>query len=483
MRILFARIAWMLARLALLMVLCFLVIESVLCPKITKEAFDSQTLSGFDRPSFLNPRPMDLRERCRWVLVRLQRGPDQAAQRELVRLGGAAFSEVIPQLDALPAAAARRASIALLQVARRMDPQAAAGLDTTVNPKAAIQSFWREREPDFHLVMAHRWVRRYKQHPLPTREVELGRLDTFALGALIAEMPRITSTTELAQARRLSRMAARATGLNWSIPDHSDFGAAGNIVSHWKRWWYLHSAEYRVLDGPARLSAALGETRFGKWLGLVAFHGMGLDRQGTPVFQKLVASAPPTLALVIAGFLGAWLSSLAWGGLWRRAATFPFVADTMPALGAVPAVAMITWLVGPGAAGHSSTTAAFAVACAVGLGAALTLGPTEREAHVRRLSLAAPVGSLFGLWRQSARTLAAVTGADWPWVLTTCTVAEQAASLDGLGRLSIEAFRNTDVETLMALALASATLVLAVELLLLPWPRHAPRPLPVKGVA
>jgi peptide/nickel transport system permease protein len=116
-------------------------------------------------------------------------------------------------------------------------------------------------------------------------------------------------------------VASHVTGRTVLIAPDSDPGFVRRAVADWEEWWYVHRSDYVRLEGVDRVGAALGETRYGKWV-LRAMSGeLGVStRDGEPVIDKLRARTPVTLTITALALIASYAIGVPLGVLsaWRR---------------------------------------------------------------------------------------------------------------------------------------------------------------------
>ena len=474
MRLLFRRLAWLVARLLFLCMVSFAILRLPDGSLRSTEPWRSASQPDPSLPRFVNPSPRDLRARCDALVDRLKSGPDPGASRELVRLGAASFPLVLPEMSSLPPPAQKRLARALLDVVQRMGLDPGPRLEDGESAPRYLQRTWKERAVDFDPRVVRRWVERLADQSLLARRSEVAQLDTFALNEIIAALPEVQTSSDARRAQRLVELASHCTGLDWMIEPSMSVPQARDVVERWKRWWLLHRADYTVLDGPARLSAILTETQFGKWMAMALAHQMGVDGRGRAVAPQVGAAALVTLPLVMAAFLGSWLVLFVLAGVRNQRVARPGIRRwVVTALGAVPPVAYAAW------ASSACTPSTRAVLGAITAGVVVALGALATAmrtfGNFARLSTDSEFPPRARVkWRDLLRTIATLTDSDWPWVLTTAFVVERAFLLPGIGMLSVNAIKSGDWYSLMAVALVSALFLLLLELILSPWPssRH-----------
>jgi len=83
------------------------------------------------------------------------------------------------------------------------------------------------------------------------------------------------------------------------------------IRDGWLSWWYVHKSDYVAFVGPERITAAVSETRYGKWLARAATGEVGVSPiDNRPIFDKLMAGARVTFSLTGLAMLASYLIAL-----------------------------------------------------------------------------------------------------------------------------------------------------------------------------
>jgi ABC-type dipeptide/oligopeptide/nickel transport system permease component len=239
-------------------------------------------------------------------------------EERLARIGGAALPHLLPHLDDLPPSSRGRIAVALAPVARRMRIGEEAEL---VQPERAVpfwERFWADRSVDFTEPAVKRSVQRVVTRDSELLEQELRLVDTFALRQLVHAMTTTTDATALA---RLTKIASYVTVRDGTLEANADRAQARAMVSEWLSWWYVHEADYVVLEGGEKVTASIAQTRYAKWV-LGAITGqLGLStRDGLPIFDKLVARAPITLGIALLALFVSAAAGVPIGvvAAWRR---------------------------------------------------------------------------------------------------------------------------------------------------------------------
>jgi ABC-type dipeptide/oligopeptide/nickel transport system permease component len=285
-----------------------------------------------DLPRLLNVAPRDVRttvDECVGHIV----GSDRDAafcEARLARIGGAALPHLLPRLDDIPAGPRGRIALALAPVARRMG---IGDSDDLTDPKRAVlfwHHFWEDRSVDFTEPAVRRSVQRITSRESDLLEDEIRLLDTFALHEVINAMRKARDDT--AALARLTRIAARVTGRDTVdeaqargsshvLAPTADRARVRSVVSEWLSWWYVHEADYIVLQGGEKVTASIAQTRYAKWVLGAVTGQLGLStRDGLPIFDKLLVRAPVTLGMALLALLVSAIVSVPTGvvAAWRR---------------------------------------------------------------------------------------------------------------------------------------------------------------------
>jgi ABC-type dipeptide/oligopeptide/nickel transport system permease component len=273
-----------------------------------------------DLPRFLNTAPADVKTRIDTCIGHIVFEDDDAelCERRLAQIGGAGLPYLLPHLDTIPPGSRGRIALALAPIARRMGIGEERELTDPGQAALFWGRFWEDRSVDFTAPAVHREVDRLVQRGTDLREEELRVVDTFALEQLIEAM-RVTKDREALV--RLTRLAAHVTGRDVMVSAEEDSSRARAVVSDWQSWWYVHESDYIALQGGAKVTASIAQTRYAKWVLGAATGQLGLStRDGEPVFDKLLARAPVTLGMAFLALLLASAIAVPLGVIaaWRR---------------------------------------------------------------------------------------------------------------------------------------------------------------------
>ena len=441
----------------------------------TSPAEPTRRARFLDLPRFVNQHPVDVHTRAAAALAHVAAGDDQhdRAARELVRLGGAAFPYVLPDLEALEPEARRRVAIALGPVAVRMG--LAEGLDLA-DPDAATlfwTRFWDDRALDFTRPVVTRAVDRFVEHGSDAREDDLRVLDTFALPAVLRAL---RTTRNPATRLRLSQIAQHAAARGPVIDFTSAPDRVRREIADWREWWFVYGTDFVALSGAERSIATITDTQYGKWLRRIANGELGLSLlDGEPIADKLRARAPVTmlvcaLAMLASGALAVPLGAL---GAWRRGSVFDVTTSAaLFLLYAVPTFVLAEVLLrigGRGTALPEALRVTLAVA-AVSAGSLATLSRWQRVAILDVLSQdfirTARAKGAPGLrvlvvhaLRNALAPMVTVMGLQLPVLLAGACVVEDVFGLPGIGFETLRALEVHDAPWLMAVLLPTSVAV------------------------
>jgi ABC-type dipeptide/oligopeptide/nickel transport system permease component len=273
-----------------------------------------------DLPRLLNVAPHDVRttvEECTAHIVANDADAGFCEER-LGRIGGAALPHLLPHLDDLPPAGRRRIALALAPVARRMGIGEEADLSDPDRAAHFWKRFWDDRSVDFTEPAVRRSVERITGRESDLLEQEIRLVDTFALQQLVGALKRTRDPVALS---RLTRIASHVTNRRGIVEPSAERADARSVVSDWLSWWYVHEADYVVLQGGDKVTASIAQTRYAKWVLGAVTGQLGLStRDGLPIFDKLVDRAPITLGMATLALLVSVLVGVPVGvvAAWRR---------------------------------------------------------------------------------------------------------------------------------------------------------------------
>jgi peptide/nickel transport system permease protein len=257
-------------------------------------------------PLLVNPAPRNARDLALKAAADVAKGgaAARAGARELVRLGGAAFPHVLPNLDALEPAARGRVALALAPVAFRMGVADPGDFDTAERAIGFFTRYWEDRSADFRSTVVRRKVARLAERALPLRQKEVRELDTFALPELLEALGQLREVEDARRAGRLVPVIAHATGLDFALTDDTSLEQARRVVTRVRAFALTHGSDFVTLDGPGRLSATVMQTRYFRWLTATVQAARGSDATGAEVMRQVRTATGPfvlTSLLVLAG--------------------------------------------------------------------------------------------------------------------------------------------------------------------------------------
>ncbi|MDB4935107.1 MAG: Dipeptide transport system permease protein DppB [Labilithrix sp.] len=273
-----------------------------------------------DLPRFVNVAPTDVRTGVDACIVHLVADDDDAELCEirLAQIGGAGLPYLLPHLDTIPPTPRGRIAMALAPIARRMGVGDERELASPSSAALFWERFWEDRSVDFTAPAVHREVDRLVKRGSDLREEELRFVDTFALEQLVEAM-RLTKDRDALV--RLTRLASHVTERDVTVKPDDDAKRVRAVVSDWQSWWYVHDSDYVALQGGAKVTASIAQTRYAKWVLGAATGQLGLSTSdGEPVFDKLLARAPVTLGMAFLALLLSAAIAVPLGVLaaWRR---------------------------------------------------------------------------------------------------------------------------------------------------------------------
>jgi peptide/nickel transport system permease protein len=387
------------------------------------------------RPLLFNAAPRNVRDLSLALATTVRSGGPgaEAAGRELVRLGAAAFPHLLPLLDALDPTARGRLALALGPVALRMG---VAEADDVATPQAAIaffSHFWQERSADYRGPAVKRKVARLAEQALPLRKKEVMELDTYALPALLGALGHVESPEDVKRIARLSPVLSHVTGVGEEAGTLVSVERARRVVRRYRVFERDHLADFLTLDGPGRLGAMLSHTRYARWVG-TAFADASDDPDAAARREHALGTAARSLPLALATLAAAALVAAAVRLVTRRAPRRP---------DAVRAISLVCAAVPAGLAATGLS--------ALGLGAVLTALTLCLSGMLVLEDGARPSTEL-------APTEAFRRALGWLPLAVSALLAAEASAGRGLGGLTARALGDGDLTTLMWVALPLAAL-------------------------
>ncbi|HTM43621.1 MAG TPA: ABC transporter permease subunit [Polyangiaceae bacterium] len=416
-------------------------------------AFAPKTSAGLGRalPLFLNRTPRGVDERARALADTIVSEPGSSgAGSQLVTLGAAALPSLMPYLDSLTPKERARVAFALVPLAKRMGIADNDEFDTPEDAAASWNHYWTDHFIDYRPQVVERAVSRLAQRPSGLRLSEVRRLDTYALGSLMAAIETNHDPLSLSV---LIAAAAEMTGETWHLETDASAAQRAQAVRECKAWWSLERPKFESYQGSRRMIAMLQDTQYGRWImGLMA--GNISDRNSTQQAQWSIA---PTLALIAAGIVGGYFAGPALAA-WSAVATAGrFIALSFSLfLACLPAAAVADWMHSAGIASRMWALLAMGF-----LGAGLLCVyqyQATRDAlsfefvRTHRAFGASPLRAALGALRSSSVVSAAHLANNGPALFAAACVMEWRFDWHGLGWLALKAVRAGDVDTLVWIA-------------------------------
>lgn len=467
----FRRAFWLIASLIFVTLISFGVLSAAIAPAQGQD----------DLPIFLNPTPGRVERLATQLVSQLvsgnqadnSEGVAQAAS-QLAELGGAALPSVLPLLDSLTPEGRAQVAIALAPVRRRMGFESRAVPD--VNRAILFWGrFWEEHAIDYRPVVAERAVSRLALRSTPLRQAEVRRLDTYALDALQKAVREESSADNISRLSRLTHQAALIAGRpELAVSAKAGRDTAVAKIAQWEQWWARNRSRYKTYRGSERITAMLRDTRYGEWVTQLIGGRLGTLRSGQPVGQALKDGLWVTLPLALFGLLGVWLArSLPWffcgfslGGKQLFGPTSRVFMTSIPVVVLLVVFERVNWVPGNNVwvgGGFVFLAGSFGVLRAVRPSVEprqavwfcrtlLALGIRSELAEYTAGGTGSPVGDLH--W-----------GADASRLVTVVFVVESVLGLSGLGTRTLEAFRYRELNWLMAVTMATACCIGAIQLL------------------
>jgi ABC-type dipeptide/oligopeptide/nickel transport system permease component len=385
-----------------------------------------------------------------------------------LRLGGAALPHILPQLPALRPEERLRVAASLAPLAERMGRPVP---EDPLRPDAAVvfwQHFWDDHELDFTEAAVARAVERLVEHGSDLRENDIIALDTYALPEILRAM---LATRDAVVLVRLTYVAHHAAGRGPELEKTASPAEVRRAVADWQEWWFVHAADFMALDGAARATAYVTETRYGKWLLRATSGQLGVSViDGEPIADKLLDRARITLLVCALAMLASWMLAVPLGayGAWRHGGRFDAVSSILlflfyaaPTFGVAEVLRQL--VVGGGLEGAR-------VALAV---TALTLGSVATIARWQRAAMLETIRQDFvrtahakgvPAWRvavvhalrNALLPVVTLAGVHLPVLLGGAFVVEEVFRLPGVGFETMRAIEARDGAWLMAVVLASA---------------------------
>ncbi|WP_394822858.1 ABC transporter permease subunit [Pendulispora albinea] len=429
-----------------------------------------------DLPRFINEHPSDVRTRAEQALDHIAKDDEHAlmAAHTLARLGGAALPHVLPKLDRFAPPERTKVALALAPIGERMGVGSPAELRDPQKASAFWTRFWEDRTLDFTEPSVRRTVGRLLRHTSELRERDITEVDTFALSEILLALKELqqqhAGVGDKEAILRLSGLAAHATGRTVDLTDEPQTAeTARQIARDWQSWWYVHKSDYVTFVGPERITAAVSETRYGKWLARAVTGQFGISPlDNRPIFDKLVDGAQITFALTGLAMLASYLIALPLALLsaWRHnkpvdrsLALVLFVLYSLPTFWVAE---IFVRVMPPGSAGRILWPSA-----ALTVASLASLSRYQRTAMLEVLGLdyvrtarAKGVSEFRVLVMHALRNAMMPTvtlaGLQLPTLIGGAFIVEEVFALPGLGYQSLRAVEGHDNAWLIAMILLAA---------------------------
>jgi ABC-type dipeptide/oligopeptide/nickel transport system permease component len=425
-----------------------------------------------DLPRFVNVSPHDVRTAVDACVAHVVAGDDDAqlCERRLAQIGGAGLPYLLPHLDTVPPVPRGRIALALAPIARRMGVGDERELSNPSSAALFWERFWEDRSVDFTAPAVRREVDRLVKRGSDLREEELRVVDTFALEQLVEAMK---VTKDRAALVRLTRLASHVANRDVAVSADDDAKRARAVVSDWQSWWYVHESDYVALQGGAKVTASIAQTRYSKWVLGAATGQLGLStRDGEPVFDKLLARAPVTLGMAFLALLLSATIAIPLGVLaaWRRG----HVIDHTTALLLLAFYSLPTFLVAELLATFGRAGEAGIVLPVVALATVSLSVMTQQQ----RASMIEALGQDYirAARAKGARTLrvavvhalrnalvptVTLAGVQFPALVGAAFVVEEVFSIHGMGWETLRAIESRDAAWIVAVTLLCAVVTTA----------------------
>jgi len=292
---------------------------------------------GLHLPLFINPviEDVDTRTEHNLELLAVEETRGRAI-RDLARTGGAVLPYLVPALKDLDGPTSEAALDALDEIATRIDVHRA--LEVAPDRAAFWTRYWDVYGSDFTPVRSARLVRRLIRRHDELVATELRRLDTFCLPQL---MEALEEDLPIAAHSRLIGLACELTGRDDPLERDANEAVHEMVLSRWHEWWRQRYDMYTSFEGIDRVTGAITETRYFRWLTRMLTLDFGVSvRDGRSVRSKLAERLPVTALLSFLALLVAYgiaiplgmVSAVRRDGLFDRSTTvILFVLYSLPA--------------------------------------------------------------------------------------------------------------------------------------------------------
>jgi peptide/nickel transport system permease protein len=283
---------------------------------ISGSAMDSETAEelgrayGLHLPLFVNFSIQDVRNRTLRSLEQLHNPIRQnAAVRSLSQIGGAVLPYLLPEIDRLEPSARNAALKALATIASEI--QRDVSLEKSHDAFEFWQKYWTTYGSDFKPVRAKRLVRRYVRRNDRLALAELRHLGTYSLPQIMASL---NENTNPAARIRLVQLLCEITHREDPVTEAMQPDEQQNVVDRWNEWWHQRYDLYTSFEGIYRITGAITETRYFRWLNRLVTFDFGVSsKDGRPIRDKIMERAPATLLLSVLALIFAYMVAIPLG--------------------------------------------------------------------------------------------------------------------------------------------------------------------------
>jgi ABC-type dipeptide/oligopeptide/nickel transport system permease component len=306
-------------------------------------------------------------------------------------------------------------------------------------------------------------------------------VDTFALSEVV---PAMAATDDREAIRALAELASHATGRAGTIAFDADDDDLHRIVAGWQAWWQVHQSDYVAYEGASRVAAAIGETRYGKWILGAATGQLGISAiDGMPVAEKLKKRAGITLTLTLLALVASFALAVPIGALvawWRgrpmdtTIAIVLFAAYSLPTFWTAQILAHTyafnaMHAMGPPRPEAFAWGRLWAPVVALSLSSVAALSRYQRAATLETVvqdyvrtakakGASATRQVVVHALRNAMLPTVTLAGLQFPTLLGGAFVVEEVFAVPGVGYETIRAVEAHDVQWLVAIALVTAVI-------------------------
>ncbi len=262
---------------------------------------------GYHLPMFINLSIQDVRTRTLADMEKLviPQSRDRAI-RSMVNIGGAA----LPYLAGSLRETRGDKREAILKALSRIAPSIGVKeeLSAADDQTAYWVRYWDVYGSDFTPVRCARLVRRLRRRDDGLAVAELKRLDTFCMAEIMEGLAREGDPDGQ---HRLVDLACGLTGREDRMQPDWSADRRSSVTGRWREWWNQRYDLYTSFEGIRRISGAITETRYFKWLSRIVTFDFGVSsRDGRPVRTKIAERLPVTLLLSFLALVAAYLIAI-----------------------------------------------------------------------------------------------------------------------------------------------------------------------------